>query len=71
MTRLISRDPFARSELHRETIDAMGSTCSWCGQVRVGDKLYVYWTESDSRGGRRTHNGQFCSIGCHNSYHER
>lgn len=71
MSRLISRDPFARQELHRETIDAMGVTCSWCGQPRKDNKLYVYWTEHDSvQSNRRTHNGQFCSIQCHNDYHD-
>lgn len=72
MSRLIYRDPFARQELHRETIDAYGVTCSWCGQPRKDGKLFVYYTERDSCGGpsnRRTHNGQFCSIGCHNDYH--
>lgn len=47
MNVLISRDPFARQELHRETIDAMGDTCSWCGNVRKGNKLYVYYTERE------------------------
>lgn len=70
MSRLISRDPFARTELHRETIDAVGltSTCSWCGNCRKGNKLFVYFTESDS-GKRHNHNGQFCSKGCHDDYH--
>lgn len=70
MSRLISRDPFARRELHREVIDAYGSTCSWCGSSRSDKKLFIYWTELDSRGGRWTHNGQFCCIRCHNDYHE-
>lgn len=71
MSRLISRDPFARQELHRETIDAYGVTCSWCGQSRKDKKLFVYYTERDSvQSNRRTHNGKFCSISCHNSYHE-
>lgn len=72
MSRLIYRDPFARQELHREMIDAMGSTCTWCGGSRKDKKLYVYYTERDSiqmRGNRRTHNGHFCSIRCHNDYH--
>lgn len=68
MSRLISRDPFARQELHREVIDANGVTCTWCGSSRKDKKLFVYFTERDS-GGRRTHNGSFCSKQCHDSYH--
>lgn len=68
MSRLINRDPFAREELHRETIDANGVTCSWCGQPRNDKKLYVYYVEHDA-GRRRTLNGQFCSIGCLHDYH--
>lgn len=65
---LINRDPFAREELHRETVDSMGVTCSWCGSVRKDNKLYVYYTETD--GGRRhTHNGSFCCKSCHDAYH--
>ena len=69
MSRLISRDPFARQELHRETIDAQGQTCSWCGNVAKGKKLFVYYTERDSiRPNRRTHNGAFCCKSCFNDY---
>jgi hypothetical protein len=51
--------------LHKETIDAMGVTCSECG--RPGDKLLVFYT---LRGGnRRTHNGSFCSKHCHDVFH--
>jgi hypothetical protein len=28
----------------------------------------LYYTERDA-GGRRTHNGAFCSKGCHDDYH--
>jgi hypothetical protein len=70
MSRLLSRDPFARQELHRETIDAMGTTCSWCGNVAKGNKLFVYYTERDGiKPNRRTHNGAFCSKSCHDDYH--
>jgi hypothetical protein len=69
MSRLISRDPFARSELHRDTIDAQGQTCSWCGQTAKGNKLFVYRTERDGIANQtRTHNGQFCSKSCHDVY---
>ena len=64
----ISRDPFARSELHRETVDAGNATCDWCGSVRKGNKLYEYRTESD--GGRTfPHEGLFCCKSCHDDYH--
>lgn len=33
MSRLISRDPFARQELHRKIVSAEGGNCSWCGKV--------------------------------------
>ncbi len=67
MSRLISRDPFAREELHKEVIDDYGNTCSWCGIRRKDGKLFVYYTERDS-GVRRTHNGSFCSKSCHDAY---
>lgn len=68
----VSRDPFARTELHRElsynvsTARASGATCDWCGQTKT---LYRYQTESD--GGRVSrHPGRFCSASCFRSYHE-
>lgn len=71
---MISRDPSARTELHREVVeDPRG--CAWCGQPRYTNngtdrtnKLFVYITESD--GGRRgVHYGHFCSKPCHDAYH--
>jgi len=70
MSRLISRDPFARQELHRETTEAMGVTCSWCDGVAKGGKLFVYRLERDGiRPNRRTLNGSFCSKSCFTAYH--
>ena len=68
---LISRDPFARTELHREVTDNM-SDCDNCGQQRTKSTkvlgLFQYRTESD--GGRvNVHKGLFCSKGCHDAYH--
>lgn len=77
---LINRDPFARQELHRETIH-LGSeapstaTCAWCGNVRRNARypgnpptLYQYSAQSD--GGRiGQHKGLFCCKSCHDSYH--
>jgi hypothetical protein len=72
MSALISRDPFARQELHREVM-ATSRSCDNCGgfRWRGGRKLqslFAYFTESD--GGRRfEHRGLFCSKPCHDSYH--
>jgi len=52
-------------ELHRETIDAYGVTCSECDKGKK--KLIVFYTMRGAN--RRTHNGQFCSKLCHDRYH--
>ena len=72
---IISRDPFARQELHREVVNPevtqfspCAPTCSWCGQTRKNGSLFAYSTETD--GGRTfTHRGLFCSKSCHDIYH--
>lgn len=82
---LVSRDPFAREELHRETVHVPDTkTCSWCSGIRWNGKrtvpghtakggtrtLFAYRTETD--GGRHIeHNGLFCSKSCHDSFHHR
>lgn len=81
--RLISRDPFARTELHRETVivSLPHQGCFWCGNhgkpVKPSDRngyanphrLFRYLTETDS--GRQSHiPGLFCSVGCMRSYSE-
>ena len=59
------RDPFARTETIRESIHG---SCSWCGRSNKYGRVGVYHIEHD--GGRReTIRGQFCGIGCLNSYH--
>ena len=64
---IISRDPFAREELHRETVYT-NESCSWCGQRRKSLKLFQYRVETD--GGRVSIvKGLFCSIGCKRAYH--
>ena len=71
----ISRDPFARQELHRRPAQVLNAayygvkrTCDWCGNVNHRGGLYVYTIESD--GGRRSDiRGLFCSVGCMRSYH--
>lgn len=71
--RSISRDPFARHDIVRRTVQVMnGQTCSWCDQVRPQLKLFEYGTERDDRPGERNvgwHKGLFCSKSCHDSYH--
>ena len=79
MSRLISRDPFAREELHRRTVDVadimgMGFThsCDYCGNVKQTPTgrtyLFSYFTETD--GGRTcTDSHLFCSKGCRDAYH--
>lgn len=65
---LISRDPFARTELHRKTIKT-DKKCDWCGQNPHG-RLFQYYSETDG-GTRNTHKGLFCKLTCHNDYHQR
>lgn len=68
MSRLISRDPFAREEVRREAVTATLQGCRWCGGTSGQRNLYRYHVESD--GGRRsTVPGLFCSISCMRSYH--
>ena len=73
----VSRDPFAREEVHCSTVPAHG-TCGWCGnpgreERRKGQPtgrrlLREYRVETD---GGRTYAipGQFCSVGCMCAYH--
>lgn len=68
---LVSRNPFAREELHRVRVHGPAG-CTWCGQQRKTPSgrayLYEYVTETD--GGRRfPHKGRFCCLECHDDYH--
>lgn len=69
---LVSRDTFARTELHRErTYLNSGYTCMWCGQTKTTPKgrcyLFSYRVESD--GGRKDAiRGLYCSNHCHAAY---
>jgi len=67
----LSRDPFARTELRRETVPAPAYCCDWCGNFRgktaATNRLFRYTTETD--GGRKMqHRGLFCSADCFRSY---
>lgn len=64
---LICRDPFDRTELHRETVTA--NSCDYCGNGRPkSTKLFSYWTESDA-GRKFPIKGVFCSVSCMRTYH--
>ena len=70
----ISRNPFAREELHRQHIPARqlayGMTCDNCGQRNAYGGLFQYRTEGDANPRRPgAHKGLFCSEACHDSYH--
>lgn len=72
MSRLISHDPFARTEIHSSRVYiSSGQTCSWCGQVNKTPKgrafLNSYGIEYDS-GRKNTHPKLFCSISCFRDY---
>lgn len=70
---LVSRDPFARQELHREThpVPANHGGCNFCGQLRQSRRgttsLFKYSVESDTG---RTHwiDGLYCSVSCLRAY---
>lgn len=70
MSSLLSRDPFARTELHRKVRHVLSEGCSWCGQKRTNKAqpyLYKYVVEHD--GGRREDvPGLFCSVSCMRSF---
>ena len=60
----VSRNPFARTELHRELVPInYRGKCKWCGQTAK----FAYYIETD---GGRTHPilGEYCSISCCRSY---
>jgi len=71
---LISRDPFARTELHRDKIrpaevSYAKQSCDWCGNERGDGSMFRYQIEHD--GGRVERiRGRFCSVGCMRSYHD-
>jgi len=76
MSRLMSRDPFARSDLHRARDYAMkgrNSGCDHCGTTKFAGNapyLFRYWVERDDRNGRRDDlRGLFCSQWCFRMYH--
>lgn len=74
MSRLISRDPFARQELHRIRVYGVPG-CSWCGQVKQTKdfmRSYLFRYDTHTDGGRIIEgDGLFCCVDCWRTYHER
>jgi hypothetical protein len=65
---LISRNPYAREELHGETIKT-NQACDWCGQNNKR-RLFNYYIEPDGILYKRWNiAGHFCSINCMRNYH--
>lgn len=67
---LISRDPFARTELHREN-EYGTAQCAWCGGRRYtqGGKSYLYRYRLESDSGHVAYDGRlFCSKTCRNCF---
>lgn len=65
---MISRNVFARHELHRESVVAsVRTSCDWCGARP--HRLFQYRRETD---GGTTYKDQhlFCCVGCFRSYHD-
>jgi len=74
---LISRDPFAREEIHRTSVrDWYGrkTECDFCGGASVSHsgrrRVFRYHIETDG-GTKRFIPGVFCSIGCMRVHHGR
>jgi len=86
MSALISRDPFARQELHRRTVyTTTGETCKWCGNVRHtksknyldpndtrnNSRRFLYcYTIEDDSGRKSDIRGLYCSVSCMRAYNE-
>jgi hypothetical protein len=62
----VSRDPFAREELHKEPVEG---ECAFCGSSNRYGKVWKFRVEYD--GGRKSEiKGKFCSKACLSVYHE-
>lgn len=73
---LVSRDPFARVELHKKqiTVSRADDTCRWCGNQKViyqrrkpRSVLFEFWRESDC-GRIYPASGRYCCVSCFRSY---
>lgn len=68
---IISRNPFARSELHREELRQGANrppSYDNCGNHNARGNLFAYSRESDG-GGKDHIRGLFCSKACMEAYH--
>lgn len=71
----VTRDPFARQELHRERVyvNLATGSCAWCGSVRNAGrsgKVYLYRFRVETDGGSVHADARlFCSRDCRESYH--
>lgn len=65
MSRLISRDPFARETLMREKGEK--SRCDWCGNQNNHCGTFQYFYETDG-GKTNPIRGNFCCVACMRSY---
>ena len=69
---LANRDPFARQELHRHSVDGK---CDWCGNVNGRGKVYEYEWQHDagrkaflSAYGQVRRAARFCGESCRKAY---
>jgi hypothetical protein len=74
---LVSRDPFAREEIHKEsvTVGIEYKNCAWCGcyhTPKPGRKKRLWRFRLETDGGRVSIIDKlFCSIGCYRDYYCR
>lgn len=75
MSRLISRDPFARTELHAiRDYNVTPRGCSECGEYCRTPTRIMYLNQYviEHDGGRKEEiSGRFCSVSCMRSHHGR
>jgi hypothetical protein len=72
MSRLVSRNPFARHELHVTRVHSPNEGCTECGNMRIVTQngktwLYQFWTETDE-GKKYLDEKLFCSRECRAIY---
>lgn len=75
MSRLVTRDPFAREELHAKRVHDPETECAYCGQQRLTPKgkhyLYAFWVERDGLSNTISEDSQlFCSRSCRSNYYD-
>ena len=64
-TRLISRDPFARWELHKR-LHPSNDSCRWCEAI---GRVYQFEIHHDDKNKPDVVRGLFCSVSCMRDYH--